>query len=77
MAQLLIRDLTPGAVETLKKIAKRHNRSLEAEIRQVLEDLAARHAKREEFWQFADESRRLNGPQTSDSVDLIREDRER
>ena len=77
MAQLLIRDLTPDAVETLKKIARRHNRSLEAEVREILEGLAARDAKREEFWRFADESRRLNGPQTSDSVDLIREDRER
>ena len=77
MAQIIVRDLNEGTVEALKQLAKRHNRSLEAEVRQVLEDIATRESRREAFWRFADESRRRNGPQTTDSVDLIREDRER
>ena len=77
MAQILIRDLDPGIVDQLKARAEKNKRSLEAEVRLILEDVATREARRAEFWQFADEMRRRAGPQTTDSVDLIREDRER
>ena len=77
MAQILIRDLAPETVGHLKAIAARNKRSLEAEVRLILEDIATREAKSEEFWRFAAEVRRRSGPQTSDSTDLIREDRER
>ena len=79
MAQILIRDLSPETVEQLKELAKRNRRSLEAEVRVVLEE-AAKHSRRlslDEFNAIADKIRSESGPQTSDSVELIREDRER
>jgi plasmid stability protein len=77
MAQLLVRDLDPETVNQLKALAEKHKRSLEAQVRLILEEAAARQAREEEFWRFAAEVRERSGPQTSDSVDLIREDRER
>jgi hypothetical protein len=76
MAQVLIRDLDPKVVATLKKIARQNGRSLEAELRLILEEEARRRSI--EFWKLADEFRaRFADRQMSDSVDLIREDRER
>jgi plasmid stability protein len=77
MAQMLIRDLTSETVEQLKRRAKHNNRSLEAEVRVILEDIATSDARREELIAFADQSRKLNGPQQTDSVELIRQDRKR
>jgi hypothetical protein len=73
----LIRDLTSETVAQLKALAEKNKRSLEAEVRLILEDVARRQARREEFWRIAEEISRRSGPQTTDSVDLIREDRER
>lgn len=76
MAQVLIRNLDPQAVATLKKSARESGRSLEAELRLILEDEARRRSV--DFWRLADEFRaRFADRQWSDSVDLIREDRER
>lgn len=38
MANLTIRNLDDGIVEALKSLAKAHNRSMEAEVRQILTD---------------------------------------
>ncbi len=76
MAQVLIRNLDPQAVATLKESARESGRSLEAELRLILEDEARRRSV--DFWRLADEFRaRFADRQWSDSVDLIREDRER
>jgi plasmid stability protein len=76
MAQVLIRDLDPKVVATLKKSARENGRSLEAELRLILEDEARRRSV--DFWRLAAELRaRFADRQWSDSVDLIREDRER
>lgn len=77
MAQILVRDLDAETVEQLKALAEKNKRSLEAEVRLILEDVAKREARREEFWRIAEEISKRSGPQTSDSTDLIREDRER
>jgi plasmid stability protein len=77
MAQVLVRGLSDEVVEQLKALASRRHRSLEAEVRLILEEVAQRERKREEFWRLADEIRLRSGPQTTDSVDLLREDRER
>ena len=77
MAQLLVRDLSSDAVERLKAMARRRGRSLQAEVKEILEDVAIRDLRREEFVRYADWARKQNGPQTTDSVDLIREDRDR
>ncbi|MSO95939.1 MAG: Arc family DNA-binding protein [Thermoleophilia bacterium] len=46
MPNVHIRDLPPEAVETLRDAAKRHGRSLNAEIVAVLVERAEREAKR-------------------------------
>ena len=78
MATVTIRNLDESTVEALKAQAQANNRSLEAELRDVLTDVAAR--SRRQLW-FYEEAERiaamtLDVPQT-DSVDLLREDRER
>ena len=78
MAQILIRNLEPELVERLRHQAERNHRSLEAEVRVILEDAAQEFRRsRERALAIADQIRLRSGPQTSDSVDLIREDRER
>jgi len=76
MAQVLIRDLDPKVVAALKKIARENGRSLEAELRIILEQEARRRSI--DFWKVAREIRaRFADRQWSDSAELIREDRER
>ncbi len=43
MANLTIRNLDDGIVEALKNLAKSHNRSMEAEVRQILTDHIRAH----------------------------------
>jgi antitoxin FitA len=77
MAQILVRDLDQETVDRLKERARLNRRSLEAEVRAILETAARRRLSVEEFFKIADEIARASGPQSTDSVDLIREDRER
>jgi plasmid stability protein len=77
MGQLLVRDLSPDVIEHLKQRAKRNHRSLQAEVKAALEDLAERDRKRLEAIAFAKWMRAHSPRQTTDSVDLIRQDRER
>ena len=79
MSQILVRNLSPETVEKLKKQAKRNNRSLEAEVRDILDyaanqqltpayvryldDLAAGKNRRTAFLEFIEERRR-SGPST-------------
>jgi plasmid stability protein len=76
MPQLLIRNLEEQTVDKLKELAKRHNRSLQGEVKLILEEHAARPFEEPvtiaERWQsyFA-------GRTFSDSTGEIREDRER
>ncbi len=53
MANLTIRNLDDEVVEKLKARAKAHHRSLEAELRTLLSDAAARPS-RDEFVKIAD-----------------------
>jgi len=77
MSQILVRNLSPETVERLKKRAKDNNRSLEAEVREILERSANVSSSLEEFYRTTAEIRAAAGTQTSDAVNLIREDRER
>ena len=77
MAQMLVRDLDPEVVEKLKARARVHGRSLQKEVKAILEEAAATLSLSEaeevaELWQ-----RRLAGREYSDSAELVREDRER
>jgi plasmid stability protein len=80
MAQLLVRDLSEETVAALKKRAKEHGRSAEAEHRAILEEtLAHEKRKREDFWEQADKLRKEleeSGRTFTDSTELIRQDRD-
>jgi antitoxin FitA len=76
MSQILVRDLAPEVVEELKQIAKLNHRSLQAQVKTMLEDAAAQRRRRLEFLEMAREIRERSPKQTTDSVDLIREDRD-
>jgi plasmid stability protein len=79
MANLTIRNVDDEVVEALKAKAKAHNRSLEAEIRQILVDQVRRPAWRgAELRALAEKIAAMTPdvPQT-DSVELLREDRDR
>jgi plasmid stability protein len=76
MSQLLVRDLDIGTVERLKLRAQRHGRSLQGEVKMILQ-AAATFSMSEadgvaERWQ-----RKLSGGAYRDSAEAIREDRER
>ena len=79
MAQILVRDLDEKVVERLKRRAREDGRSLQSEVRLILEqaaleprvDMEAARKICEEF------RRRFKGRRFPDTVELIREDRER
>jgi antitoxin FitA len=76
MPQLLIRNLDESTIENLKDRARRHHRSLQGEVKLILEASVRQPEEPPlaiaERWQnyFA-------GRTFSDSTELIREDRER
>ena len=79
MGQLIVRNLDDRIIEALEARAARQERSLEAELRVILEraaaerviDIAEARARAERI------SRSLEGRPHSDSAALIREDRDR
>jgi plasmid stability protein len=76
MAQVLVRDLDDAVVERLKARAKRNGRSLEAELRLLME----RESRSDmlEARRLADRIRaKLSGRAHSDSVDDVSRDRKR
>jgi plasmid stability protein len=76
MAQVLVRGLDQDTVERLRKRAKSHGRSLQAELKEILE-----RASRVDMLtarQLADRIRQsLDGQSHSDSATLVAEDRAR
>ena len=77
MAQMLVRDLDPEVVERLKARARVHGRSLQKEVKAILEEAAATLSTREAEEVAGSWRRRLAGREYSDSAELVREDRER
>jgi plasmid stability protein len=76
MAQLLVRDLDPAVVVRLKDKARQNRRSLQGEVKAILEEAAAR-ATREEALAMIDKWQRKWGDRIfSDSTQMIREDRD-
>ncbi len=75
MGQLIVRGLDDRLIRTLKQRAARTGRSAEAEHRLILEQ--ALGPETETFAEAAARLRARTPPQTMDSVDLIREDRDR
>lgn len=78
MANVTVRNIDDGVIASLKAQAKANHRSLEGEIRHVLAQRARRWAGVEEFRERTARLHELTaGQPQSDSVDLIREDRDR
>ncbi len=80
MAQVLIRDLDPEVIEELKKRAKGHTRSLQGELKTILEEAAHGSSSKgiEAFLARVQEIRKqTKGILQTDTVQLVREDRER
>jgi antitoxin FitA len=77
MAQILVRNLEQQVVDRLKKQAKADGKSLQSEVKNILEE-ASRRVDRETFFAGAETIRRsLHGQKLSSSAALIREDRDR
>ncbi len=77
MAQVLVRQLDGKVVDRLKKRAKEHGRSLQSEVKMILEEAVPDY---ESAWKRIERfQKRLkqSGRKFSDSAVLIREDRDR
>jgi plasmid stability protein len=76
MVEILVRDLDPDVVTRLKARARLHGRSLQKEIKLILEESAPvnieQAATLTEAWQV-----KLAGRSFTDSADQLRQDRER
>ena len=80
MAQVLIRDLDPAVIEALKRKARENRRSLQGELKTILEQAVRNSHSRniDDFLARVKEIRKqtVGMPQT-DAAQLVREDRER
>lgn len=76
MAQILIRGLDEGTVKRLKERARRNGRSLQAELKRILERTTRGERVRHALEELRG-SREALGRSFDDSAALIREDRER
>ena len=78
MAQILIRNLDDETVARLKARASQYGRSLQSEVKLIIEEAARQnHAQ---VWEAIHQFRQRlqqSGRAFSDSVELIREDRDR
>ena len=76
MAQVLVRDIDDAVIDRLKVRAQHNGRSLEAELRMILQRAST---ERDRDWRAELERVRamFTGRTFSDSAELIREDRDR
>ena len=76
MSQVLVRNLPTEVVRKLKMRARQHGRSLQEELKNILEQAAQQNKK--DVQAKVNEVRKLfAGRRFSDSSDLIRQDRAR
>jgi antitoxin FitA len=76
VTQMLVRDLPPEVIERLKERARSNGRSLQKEVRAILEGAARTYTMAEAREVSASWHERLAGIEHSDSAELIREDRD-
>ena len=77
MAQVLVRQLDDKVVDRLKRRAKEHGRSLQSEVKTILEEAVPDY---EAAWKRIESVRKRlqkSGRRFTDSAALIREDRDR
>lgn len=76
MADLLIRNIEPVVIKRLKLLAKQHHRSLQGELKYIIEGAAKltinEARKISNKWH-----KKLSGNTFTDSTELLREDRNR
>lgn len=81
MSEVLLKNINHQVIEKIQEIATLNNRSLEEEIAEILVDFTAKMNKQEQFnqaWDRIDKLRQAHGDKIfSDSVELLREDRQR
>lgn len=80
MAQVLIRDLDPEVIEALKKRAQENRRSLQGELKTILEAAASESQLKgvDLFLEQVQEIRRRTPEKHhTDAAELVREDRAR
>lgn len=78
MATITIRDLDDKVVAKLKTRAKSNNRSLEAELRELLSGIVREQERRQRFLAKADRIAAMTpNVRQTDSAELLREDRRR
>jgi antitoxin FitA len=80
MSQLILNNIDPPLLEKLKIRAVNHHRTLEEELKAILEEAieTEQAAKMKAFSEQAAQMRQaLSGRVHTDSTDLVREDRER
>lgn len=76
MRQLLIRNVEAETIRRLKRRAKQHHRSLQGELKCIVEEAATMTV--EEMKQVSlSWQKRLKSHEFTDSADLLREDRDR
>lgn len=76
MANALVRNLDDQVYERLKARAVGNNRSLEAELREILVAASKQVSMAEARARAAEIRQRLSGRTHSDSAELIRKDRD-
>ena len=76
MTQMLVRDLPPEVIERLKERARSNGRSLQKEVRAILEGAARTYTMAEARAVSESWHERFAGREFSDSAELIREDRD-
>ena len=77
MGTLTIRNLDDNVIETLKTQARTNQRSLEAEVRYVLMQRADRRINIADFRERTRQISTMTDRIQTDSVELLREDRDR
>jgi plasmid stability protein len=76
MAQIIVRNLDDVVVDRLKTRARDNDRSLEAEVRHILEQSTKVDMAQARLI-VMERRKKLQGRKFADSVELIREDRDR
>jgi plasmid stability protein len=77
MAQVLVRQLNDKVVDRLKKRAKEHGRSLQSEVKTILEEAVPDYEGALKRIEVLRKRLVRSGRKFSDSAGLIREDRDR
>lgn len=78
MGNILVRNLDDEVIASLRDQAKSNQRSLASEIRYLLTEQVERRSQLEKFREYSKRvANSTAATQRSDSVDLIREDRNR